>query len=261
MALNFQSASSDVSNHGSATSIDDFDPFTHLFWMNWRSTSGAQRLQDKGGAVGSGHALRKIGNSGALGILLSRATTNTEYVTSTFPMILNVWRFIACAFDSGASAGEVVNFYSGGLSTTATEDSYTTSTDGSGTVSSDASSSLLIGNDSGGNRSIQADIAIYAYINRALTLGECVSWQFHPRVILGTRMFTIYGFNGTGTQPDWSGNGNAGTLTGTSVAAHVPLGPPFGFDNQDVSTIAVGPPVVGGGVGWVIKRRRRRSAH
>ena len=45
-----------------------------------------------------------------------------------------------------------------------------------------------------------------------------------------------------GTQPDWSGNGNSGAVTGATVADHVPLGPPFGFDPewQGITTVAAG---------------------
>jgi len=69
------------------------------------------------------------------------------------------------------------------------------------------------------------------YFDRALSLGEIRSLQFHPRVLSGCVLYSHYGFNGTGTQPDWSGKGNSGTVTGATVSNHVPLGSPFGFDD------------------------------
>ena len=64
--------------------------------------------------------------------------------------------------------------------------------------------------------------------NTDLALAEIQRQQFRPHPLASTLVFCMLGYAGTGTQPDWSGNGNNGTVTGATVADHVPLGA-FGF--------------------------------
>lgn len=227
MALTFGGAISDRVDHGSAASLDDLDPYTYLLWV-YPTT-----LTNNRGFVGKGNTTKNFklnGTGGNLQIVVARATTSTSYITNDTPLsTLNKWYCIATSFESAAAAGEVVNIYSGDLSTTVAERTYGTSTDGSGAVTTDASASLIVGNNASGT-AFQGRIAVCLIWNRKLTLGEIKDQQFHPHKTSGCVLYSICGYNGTGTQADLSGSGNNGTVTGATQSDHVPLGPLFGFD-------------------------------
>ena len=59
--------------------------------------------------------------------------------------------------------------------------------------------------------------------NRRLSLGELKTQQFAPHPVSETVLFVPLGFNGTGTQADWSGNGNNCKVTGATQSADVPI--------------------------------------
>ena len=73
-------------------------------------------------------------------------------------------------------------------------------------------------------------MGFFHVISSELTLNQIIAQQYRPHVRSDSQVFMHLGFNGTGTQPDLTGKGNNGTVTGAVVADHVPLGPPFGFD-------------------------------
>ena len=143
-------------------------------------------------------------------------------------MTLNVWNFVAGCEDTGV-AGHV---YTGSLTVSAVERAYGVSVLGTGTQFDDSSNSLVVGNKHAAtfNQAFNGRIAFAGIWNRALSLGEIKDQQFYPHKTSGCVLFLHLGFTGTGTQPDWSGNANAGTVTGATVDAHVPLGNPFASD-------------------------------
>lgn len=137
---------------------------------------------------------------------------------------------MAGTFTTAGGAGEVVNIYLGDLSTVPTECTYGTATDGSGTVTDDSAANLWVGNNPGGTLAWQGRIAGVHFCDRVLTLGEIQRQWMRFDANANSRIISHLGFNGTGTQPDWSGSGNPGTVTGATVANHVPSGAPFGFN-------------------------------
>ncbi len=232
MALTFGANLTDRVNIGSAAVIDNLNPFTWFMWLN-ANTITASRVFACKGLSGTNQKLCGFsGGSGNVIVQVTRASVSTQYITNTTPLSsTGTWYCLAVTFDSGAAAGQVVNIYTGTLTSPLTEATYGTATDGSGGVSSDASSNFFWGNRSNFDLPFQGDIAIGMIFNRALSLGELKSLQWRPRMISGCVDFQILGYNGTGSQPDWSGNGNAGTVTGaTQSATHVPLPPPFGME-------------------------------
>lgn len=152
-----------------------------------------------------------------------------ESVTGT--LTLGAWQFIAMTSDLSQSLGSKMRLYVGSLSTPISEVSYETPwTWGSNFTSiDDASGNWVAGNrGEGGALCWDGDIAFHAGYNRILTLAEMRRQQFSmvPVVENGLLVFTHYGFNGTGTQADWSGNLHNGSLAGTgtvAVSPHVPL--------------------------------------
>ena len=232
MALVFGGATSDRVDCGSAAGIDDLNPFTVMMWVYMTTFTSGRRLASKrnsGGSLGWAFALTGTNN---LICQVARATSPTDFRTNSAPLATNAWRFLAMVFDSAAAAGEAANIYSGTLSAIATECTYGTALDGSGAVAADAAQTFKWGNQMGDTVAFQGRIGPCCYVNRALTLGEIRSWQFRPRKISGAQIYMHLGFAGTGTQPDWSGNANNGTVTGATVGADVPLPSPWAWDTD-----------------------------
>ena len=94
---------------------------------------------------------------------------------------------------------------------------------GAGASTADAGEVLTIGNTNGLNVSYQGDIGLFMMHNKRMTLGELRQQQFRTHPVSGTVVFNILGYNGTGTQPDLSGNFNSGAVTGASQTEHVPV--------------------------------------
>jgi hypothetical protein len=139
----------------------------------------------------------------------------------------NKWCFAAITMDFNGANGNQ-KLYHGDLSTLAVEPSaYSLQTVGTGTRPSDASVDAFIGNSSNANVALGGALSIVAVFNRVLSLGEIQSWQFDPRMMAGCVGLWRLGDNGTGTQPDYSGNGNAGTVTSATQADNPPLRRPW----------------------------------
>ena len=222
MSLNFTGGSNnDEVDFGSAAALDDAVPFTKYWWCRASALLINDRLFNKSTSADFSVAIDGSNND-----LRIRSSGGDVVRTDDAPLSTNTWMFIAATYDSGAA--QFGHIYVGTLTTLATESTYNRNNNNS--WSGDSGNDYTVGNRSSGGLRWQGDIAIYGDIDRALSLGEIQSLQFRPRVVSGQRIFCHFGFNGTGTQPDWSGNGHDGTVTSATVADHVPLGPPFGFD-------------------------------
>jgi hypothetical protein len=229
MALTFGAVNSDAVNIGTGASISNLNPLSYIEWVYPTSvaTSAGLLFMQKGRAASGGtrRAFSFAAAGNFLRLTVDRATTDTDYIASSLALTDNTWHCIAATFNSAASAGEVVNLYCGTLTAEMAETTYSTATDGSGAVGDDSGLAMKLGNDgaAASTSAFKGRIAIAAIFNRVLTLGELQSWQFHPRVMSGCVGFWQLGYNGTSTQPDWSGNGNNGTVTGATLSDHVPL--------------------------------------
>ncbi len=228
MSLLFgNTGSADRVDIGDGTSIRDLNPFTFIEWIypvNTGTWAGKPFLQ-KGRAAGGGsrRVLEVSASGNFMRLEVDRSTSDTNYIASNLAMSNNTWYCVAGTYDSAASP--TTHLYQGTLSAVMVEATYSTSTDGSGTLGSDSGQNMRIGNDGAASptSSINARIATVGIFNRVLSLGELIDWQFRPGVRSGCVGFYQLGFNGISTQPDWSGNGNSGTVTTVEVADHVPV--------------------------------------
>ncbi len=226
MALAFTFDDGKIVNFGSAAALDNLTDFSYIVWFR-RTGALAQPkvMMEKGTFGGSSRKGLLITNNDVLKVVVDRADTNAE-ATSTTDLTLNKWFFVAFTYESSDGP----RIFIGDLATLAVEDDGTP-TVGVGAEGDNSADNLEVGASSeGGTRAVPADIAIVAVFNKKLSLGEIHRQQFRPHVTPDSLIFSHLGFNGTGTQPDWSGNGNSGAVTGATVADHVPLGQPFGFD-------------------------------
>jgi hypothetical protein len=222
MALTVTGGSSNRINHGSASMFDNLATWTWLLWIKTGTLTTFKPIFDK--KTTTGYRLFSPGTGGGARLAASSDNAGGQvFYRTTTALSDNTFHCVAVTFDNAGSAGEKFNIYTGTLTAALAEASYDTTTDFTGAVSDNAAGDVLIGNNTGLADGYPAAFSYAIHWNRVLPLAELQSQQFHPRVSSGCLLFTAYGYNGTGTQPDWSGNGNAGTVTGATLSDHVPL--------------------------------------
>lgn len=234
-------------NHGSGSSIDDLPNAGTCTWLGWVYMTGSidnlHVFTMDGPTFGTraGLLLLLDGTTGDIRAIVRRATTDADYVTNSAPIAASTWTFVAVVYDASAGAGEIINVYTGDLSTIATEESYGTATDGSGTATADASNNKWIGNlQRADTFEFDGRIARFGYYSNAMTLKEVQMLQFAPTRTwnTGANCRLLCDYYDTNTVHDLSGNANNGTVTGATAAVHVPLMVPFGSDDYNIYEIA-----------------------
>lgn len=224
MALNFAGVSTANVNVGSGASIDNLVPTTFAAWVKPSALTGGRRIFAKGQTVGFHFFGIAAAGTGRLGYVVDYNTTNANGTTNDGALTTGAWQFVAGTFD-GVTPPKV---YVGSLTALVAEvPSYSTSVAPAGGLTSDAAQNLYIGNEPGSSIAFPGDIAWVGRWSRVLTIGELIEQQFNRHAIDGCVLNLELGWNGTGIQPDWSGYGNAGTVTGATVSAHVPISPSF----------------------------------
>jgi hypothetical protein len=218
--------STDVINYGSAASVDGppDNAGTAIFWLfPDASTAGTWFAKS---------AQTFLVNATATSLQVTHARgTQSLVALSTFANAStygnNKWCYVAATWDTAGANGDQ-QIWHGDLSTIVAETAaYSTQRVGSGTVTSTAASNLLFGNRDAGTTPLDGKAAFVGLWNRRLSLGELKDQQFWPHVTSGNVVFDWVGFSAS-PEPDWSGNGNAGTVTGTTLYPNVPLGVRFG---------------------------------
>lgn len=231
MSLTF-TASTNIVNFGSAASIDGLGTAgTYIGWVYPTALAGDRAYFYKLNGSYAGIGLKPPGANGqGLRFDLARATAALRIQDNDSVVSLNAWNFVACTWDTAGSNADQKLFVGGLTSRVAEVASYNFQTVGSGTVTSVAGEDLAVGNINGGLAATWAawvgDIAFVAFWDTQLTLAQIAAQQFSPHVTANCVLFCWLGFNGTGTQPDWSGSGNNGAVTGTSASGNnVPISP------------------------------------
>lgn len=236
MGLTFAAATTDKVDVGSGATLDNLSPGTIITWC-YPTDVGTynRRIAVKQGTQPLAFLVADTA-AGDLVLFYSRATTVLKVRTGTGVITVDNWQCLAATWDAAGVAADQ-KLYRGTLTTSLAELTYAEQGVGAG-AHDDAAAVLVLGNRAGLSTPFIGRLAWVGIWNRALPLGELLDQQFHPHVTSGCVGFWHLGFAGTGTQPDWSGNGNAGTVTGATVGAHVPLGPVFGFDSMDAYLVA-----------------------
>jgi hypothetical protein len=228
MALTFGAVASDRVQLAHAASLADIAAGTYLSWIRPTGNTAFRRLYQKNNVASAAYRIFAHGNTptAQIGFEVGRATVACQAYGNCANFAaysLNAWTFCAARYDTAASNGDQ-ELYVGNLTTPLAEPSaYAVQQVGSGTVTADAGSDPRVGNNAADTGALQGDMAFFGLWNRYLTYGEMLAQQWHPHPTEGCVVFLMLGWNGTSTQPDWSGNLNNGTVTGATVAAHVPL--------------------------------------
>jgi hypothetical protein len=235
--------STQKTNCGSGSSTANLGIGTAKFWIypTVISANDFGRVWQRGlFASGFHYVIINDSVAGDIGMTYHRSTLVQQVNTNANELVLNTWNFVAVTWDAVNTVDTDQKVYVGNLTTPAAEvGSYAVQQSGSGSHTSNAGTDFIIGNKSNNNAPTNARIANLRMWNRILTAGEILTQQKNRGPIgIGSALNMELGWNGTGTQPDWSGNGNNGTVSGMTVADHVPLGPRFGFDDFSPSFLA-----------------------
>lgn len=231
MSLSFTLGSTNRVNVGQASTLDNLPAggaMTLMLWIYRTSDGTNQTIIAKDGSFTQGWNFTVINDNGEGTMLFFvwRSTNSEAKSNSTAAnrIPLNAWTCVGVVFEE--AAGQRIKFFIGSLTTTITEVSgYTGVVNGSGTPGDDGSIDLYIGNivRSGTTYAPGARIGPTAVFNRVLSVGEMQAWQHDPKMMAGCVGLWNLGDNGTGTQPDYSGNGNAGAVTGATQSDNPPL--------------------------------------
>ena len=210
----------DVINHGSASGLDNLATWTALFWAK-PTALGTDDFWL--GLKVQGRINTGFGDGSIVSVGRSRATVSDGRDSVTGVLVVNVENFLAVTYDSGATPR--FHIYRGDRTTAPAEVSYGFTQNGSGALVDDSASNLLVGND--GTRSFQGNMSKFMFCNSTFALGQIRQQWMRFVPVAGCQIYSEYGFNGTGTQPDWSGNLNTGAVTAATVGDHAPLPQPF----------------------------------
>ncbi len=155
------------------------------------------------------------------------------------PIANNEWAFVAGTWDTGGVAGDQRLFH-GTLTKLVTElPSYDTQTAGSSSVDDITGDTLYSGDmplaPAQFEHGYDGIIACFGIIDGVLlTEAQLRAIQFRRGNNFTTQhlIYSELGYNGIGTQADWSGNAHNGTVTAAVVSDHVALPPAFGFNHE-----------------------------
>lgn len=214
----------DLINVGSGSSLDNLSSYSICAWIKpsgyGEGTFG--RIYDKGGkktffldndATAPSATLRAI-------IDYDIGSDTARSAEANF-IPLNVWSFV-CMTWSGNSAASSISFYKNGVESS----SYGQETGGSsGNAVSDSSDDGILGNNAGATRTFDGLLSNPHIFNRAITTVDILNIMNFPGTITNALVgfWTLFGDS---AENDLSGNGNNGTLTGTTASSD---GPPISF--------------------------------
>lgn len=212
-------------NHGSGATLDNLAPgaFTLCCWMYVDIANQLQIICTKMTAdLPPGWAFM-IHSNNNWAYDEGRATTNRVRISNTNTLTTSTWTFVALTVASSLNASDV-HFYKGeGLTALAEVSGYGTSTDAVGAYNTDAATSLVVGNNNAGTIPFLGRVCELRLFNSVLSLTELEGIRSRSAGIDKTSQLNApyWGFS---PEPDLSGNANNGTLTGTTVVGHAPVG-------------------------------------
>lgn len=169
----------------SPTSLDDLGPMSISAWVypksSGESAAGIIIHKSSGfGAFGWQFVIDSASTPGVLSPYFSRdyTTTDLQHIVTSGLVPINKWSHIILTWDGSVTAANVKIYLNGA------EVTYTTTIDGVGDLVSDSSSSMQIGNNTGGSRSFDGSIDDVRIYNRALSADEVRALYNSGKVII-----------------------------------------------------------------------------
>lgn len=225
MSLLFGGATSDRVDVATDARLTGLSQLTVCGWFYPTTLTNGRMLAQKDQNSGArAWSLSLDGTGGNVQFIvngyLNNGPTSHIHLTSDVPLAtLNAWHFVAATVDWGVSGA----IYSGLLTGTITARALASNQVSADAQASDTGGPMFIGNRTAYDRSFQGRIGGFTVIPAVLTLGQIRTLAADPRPWGGAPYYEL-GQSGTGTQPDLSGGGAAGTPTGLSLAPFVPIG-------------------------------------
>jgi hypothetical protein len=218
-ALRFAAVTSDNVDFGAAAPfLKSGGSITIMTWFTISNLSPGNFTRLWG--IGNVTVLQHTNASTDVVCFIDRVTTDSQSATNNFSMATNTWYFLGITYTEAAGC----KVYKGTLTTTPVELTYSTQTVGTGATVDHSATAVIVGNRGSKAAAWGGDIASVAIVDGILATGQMASWQFARLPTASMNLYSELGFNGTGSQADWSGSGHAGTVTGSAVVAHVPIG-------------------------------------
>lgn len=231
MALDFGGDSTQVVDHGTGSSVNNIATGSVLLsaYMDGVAPAADQRFWAK--STGGGRFFGYIrATSGDLHLERagSGAATSCRVTQASLAAFgVSKWLWLLFTWDrTGATAPHIYCCDTTGATGLVEASSYVTQTTGGTGAGDDSASAMRVGGNQSGSpgNSLDGKIATFRLFTRVLSLAEADALTREPKLVLANCVLDChYGFNGTGSQPDWSGNGNTGTVTGATVADHPPV--------------------------------------
>lgn len=231
MALVF-GATGDRVDHGSGAGLDDLGAgaFTVWAWVYRTADGGNQHIVAKDGAFPSGWGFiadeYTTGNPGQIRFVVFRVdgtgTNWTDFASgtgATDKIALNEWTFVAATYDTAAATR--ASLYRGTLTAPAAETTYAIAQNGAaGAALADAAYNLYVGNlQRATGFPFKGRIARGGIVARRLTLAEVQRLQYATLAQAAAEPHRLlFDYADAASQGDYSGNGNAGTVTGATIA-------------------------------------------
>lgn len=227
MALDF--GAGDYVDCGSGASVDNLTAMTFCCWGQMPDLATDRNIMQKSHFNTTGWRDAEVTVNERLFFGVNRTTACQARADltnfSAWPGY-DTWAFFAGRVNTGGANGDQ-RLYVGSLSAPPSEpSSYANQTVGSGSVPGDSTLNLFVGNRNpvSQDRPFGGPMAWFGLWNRVLTPAEINHQWARPTRTQGNVVFLHLGFMwGTGTQRDLSGFGNHGTITGASLADHIPL--------------------------------------
>ena len=225
----------------SAAPLEGMTEFSMLVWVKLLAASakddGVLYREDSGGALV--YRLIMDDTSGNMQFFVNRAGGGGFKVSSSLGLTVGDWKCVAVSFD----ATNHTDIFIGDLSTSLAAPTLSTDVDGAGAMNTN-NGLFTIGNseDNQATRFFTGSIAVVKHFDKRLTLQQLIAEQWGNANLVDRNYYAELGYSGTSTQVDWSRNANNGTITGGTIADHVPLRMPFGFDavNMPFAVAAAG---------------------
>jgi hypothetical protein len=207
---------------GSASDIDNLKPGSFAAWIKADTTGegGVGRLYDK--------VRKQVQLTGTNRLRYERETSGTHLVveSNNNAISLGTWHFVAVTWANSNTASNTKIYVDG------TEVNYATQQNATGTDDSDGTHQACIGNTEGQTQTFDGLIAHAHLYNRTLTSTEVGQIKDSPGSVT-SGLLGYWPLTGSGsTEPDGSGNGRTGTVTGATESSD---GPPIGGDTEPPS--------------------------
>lgn len=211
---------------GSDASIDNVNTFTSWAWMRYEGTPSASDnmyIFSKNGFDKIYLFVKDLAGSNELNGFVDMSTGQTVIVD---PNAFNddEWTFVAGTFDNARPATEKWELFVGTTpNNLALIDNV--SVDGSGSIDNDAGGNLIIGGRSiDNNRNYKGQLAGIGLASSVLTITQLRSVMANQAHGASLSVLSVPVLGLDDPEPDWSGNGNTGALTGaTKFAGNPPV--------------------------------------